>query len=440
MHRCKLNLLAVGVLLYGLTACAPHSSSHAVETLATSAQSPVMARVSPDWCFMTDSPSSTDPPRAVASERIQRGFDWLSKARLTGDPGDVVQAAACADLPLVAESDPVPLADDPEVNLLRVQVLLSQHAFARARDYAQLWTQQADAPPIAHVLLSDALLELGDIDGATAALAIAMQARPDQNAYARAAHLRWLRGDIEGAKRIYADVLQNRDPSHPEPTAQRFLELAKLVQIQGDLDGAKALVQAGLAAMPGHRDSLIWLANVALDAGHADVAATLLARLEAGLVDIPVLALKRRLALLQQDRQTAAAIHQQIESQAKRGEGWAYAQYLLARNEAPVTALSLIKQERATRDGLAFDAAEAEALWQLGQTEAALQAIERALRYQTPEPNWLSLRADILLSLGRTDAASETRAAIAAIQVLAPKPRLAANMPARTAPISARSQ
>lgn len=439
MQQSYRHILLGSTLVVGLVGCAPPLPvSHqqgAGAVVGGSTASPES-----DWCLGDPLPAPVANPRQIAQERVERGLMLLGKARLSGDPGDLVQAAACADLAF-ATDDAVPaLAAEPAQNLLRLQVLMARHEFATARDFAQQWLKQPDAPPLAQLLLSDCLLELGDVGAAALALDQAMRARPDQNAYARAAHLRWLRGDIESAKLIYADVLQNRDPNHPEPSAQRFLELARLVQKQGDQAGAIALVEAGLAAMPMHRDSLLWLAHARLDADQYDAAQALLTRLEAGFIDIPVLALKRRLAAHAGDAAAVQQLNQRIDAMGRRGEGFAWALDLLARRESPNQVLALLAIERRSRDGLAFDAAEADARLQLGEPEAALKAIDRALRYQTPDPDWWQLRANILSALGRAQEAKQALTKVDAIQVLARTQDLAQVSASTRPPIAARSE
>ncbi|WP_146151912.1 tetratricopeptide repeat protein [Ahniella affigens] len=400
--------LAIGLgaiaALAALAACAPQHQSGGGS-----------AGVAADWCFQ-----GVTAPSAARSDggRYRQGFRWLDQARQTGDPGFLIAAAACADLNEAGGESAPALSADANVNLLRMQVMMSRHEFARAQAYGESWLATGEAPPLAMLLVSDALLELGRVTEATELANQAMRARPDQNAYARVAHLRWLHGEIEGAKAMYLDLLQNRNPVHPEVNAQRFLELAKLVQMQGDQAGARALVQAGLRDLPDHRDSLLWVGRTALAANDAAAAHDALRRLEQGFVDIPVLALKRDLARLEQRDAEMQALNARIDQLGRRGEGFAYALDLLARQTAPERALALIQAERRSRHGLELDAAEANALMQLGRADAALPAIEQALRFGTPEPTWLSLRAEILTRLNRPEDAQLAMANVAAIQVL----------------------
>lgn len=398
-------------ILAGLAACAPHE--------AASDRAPIVAAhsvssVGGDWCFQSAAPPVAAP---TARQRTAQGFRWLEQARRTGDPGFLISAAACAEIDESLASPPL----DPEVerNLLRIQVLMSQHQFARAHALAERWLSTGDAPPLAMLLASDALLELGDVERATAQANAAMRARPDQNAYARVAHLRWLHGDAEGAKALYLDLLKNRDPRQLEATAQRFLELAKIVASQGDQKGARALVNAGLQAMPEHRDSLLWMGRAALADGDLPAVRGITSTLAQGFVDIPVLALQRDLAQHEQQTDLVTTLNAEIERLGRRGESLAYALDLLECREAPARALALILAERQSRGGLALDAAEADARSQLGEFDVALARIDQALRLGTPEPSWHALRAKILEHMQRPEDAQQALAQVARIQVLA---------------------
>ena len=53
--------------------------------------------------------------------------------------------------------------------------------------------------PLDYGLLGDAVLEQGSLDEAAIAYQCMVDLRPDLQSYSRVAHLRWLKGDVDGA-------------------------------------------------------------------------------------------------------------------------------------------------------------------------------------------------------------------------------------------------
>ena len=90
------------------------------------------------------------------------------------------------------------MPDDDGARLLLGHALASQHRFAEAEAIARQLAAQRGLPAD-HGLLGDALLSQGRLAEAGAAYQAMMDLRPDSHAYARAAELRWLTGDLEGA-------------------------------------------------------------------------------------------------------------------------------------------------------------------------------------------------------------------------------------------------
>src|SRR4051812_2375542 len=87
---------------------------------------------------------------------------------------------------------------DAGAQLLRAHVLHNLHRFREAEKIARELTTNRGRPED-FALLSDALMEQGDIAGAVAACQRLIDLRPGLDAYSRVAHLRWLKGDLPGA-------------------------------------------------------------------------------------------------------------------------------------------------------------------------------------------------------------------------------------------------
>jgi cytochrome c-type biogenesis protein CcmH/NrfG len=125
----------------------------------------------------TDDGKPVDALLRSLQERAQRhpdkldtwvllGHAWVRKARETAEPGYYRNAEACATVALRLEPQSA-LA----VNL-RGLVLLNDHRFREALQLAQSILQRRDFDPQALGTVSDALLELGRIDGAEAQPAV----------------------------------------------------------------------------------------------------------------------------------------------------------------------------------------------------------------------------------------------------------------------------
>src|SRR5882672_627757 len=95
---------------------------------------------------------------------VHLGQAWIRKARETSDPGFYLNADACVDRAL--EIAP----DDALARNLRGLVFLNGHRFDEARDLARTILDKDADDPMARGTLSDALLELGEIDAATEAI------------------------------------------------------------------------------------------------------------------------------------------------------------------------------------------------------------------------------------------------------------------------------
>ena len=86
----------------------------------------------------------------------------------------------------------------PQSDLLQAYALHQLHNFKQAQFIAQRLVDKR-GQWFDYALLGDVLMEQGKLDGAEQAYQNMMDQKPGPQAYSRAAHLRWLTGDIEGA-------------------------------------------------------------------------------------------------------------------------------------------------------------------------------------------------------------------------------------------------
>jgi len=192
-------------------------------------------------CRMALTPTAGDKPLDLEIARVQKQIEkvpeprqaierlgWLlvKKARVSFDSGYyklAEQCAACLDA-----ASPT----SPEALLLRAHVLQSLHRFNEAEVLAQdlVGIRQR---PFDYGVLGDVLIDQGKIRAGVAAYQKMVDLRPDLQSYTRAAHVRWLTGDLSGASELMRLATSSSSPNDPEAGAWAYTRLA-LYQLQGD--------------------------------------------------------------------------------------------------------------------------------------------------------------------------------------------------------------
>jgi tetratricopeptide (TPR) repeat protein len=187
------------------------------------------------------------------------GYAWVGKARADAAPERYVNAEACAEQAL--ERNP----NDAAAAALRGMVLLNDHRFADARKLALELLAKDSRDATAYGLLSDAELELGELDQAIDAAQRMVDEKPSLLSYGRAAHLRWVQGDVTGARRLYERAIdagsQLRDR---EPRAWMIVQAALLFWHAGDYAGADAGFDLARSEQPDYAPALEGKGRVAL--------------------------------------------------------------------------------------------------------------------------------------------------------------------------------
>jgi len=140
------------------------------------------------------------------------GWAFVEKARESFDPGFYKLAEQCARA--IETRDP----QSQEAMLLRAHVLQNLHRFKESETLARSLVQQRGLS-FDYGLLGDALMEQGNLREAVEAYQRMMNLKPDLRAYARAAHMRWLKGDLEGAIEAMELAVSAGTPSDAESSA-----------------------------------------------------------------------------------------------------------------------------------------------------------------------------------------------------------------------------
>jgi len=249
-----------------LSACTSRSGQ-ALSASSTRSQPCAIALTPLDGNALLDRRIARFQERARASttsvielERV--GWLLVAKARQTLDPGYYKLAQQCA---LCMEARQPHRA---ETMLLNGHVLDSLHKFkeaeAVARELVALRGLSFD-----YGLLGDALMEQGKLADAVDAYQRMIDQKPTPEAYSRAAHMRWLKGDLSGAIELMEMAATASDPDDAESSAWARVRLASYHLQAGDLARASKSVEAALALQPGYPPALLAKGRLLLAEGKA---------------------------------------------------------------------------------------------------------------------------------------------------------------------------
>jgi tetratricopeptide (TPR) repeat protein len=335
----------------------------------------------------------------LADDWVVVGQNWIQKARRSGDPGLYLSAGAAATLALQREPGHRGALG------LRAVVLLNQHAFAESRRQAAAVLAGTPDDALALATLSDAALELGDLPAALEASQHLVDLKPGLASYGRAAHLRWVTGDVSGAKQLYALAIEaGRGSRDPEPLAWMLVQAALLFWNEGDLDGALAGAHQALATVPGYAPARVLEARCRLARGQL---ADAIGELQSALAAQPLVETAWLLAdarTLAEDAPGAAAAEARVVHDGREGDPLMLGAFLASRGRDLDEALRLLEAEHRARPGLGVEDAYGWALYRAGRTAEARAASDRALAHGTPEPRFLYHAGAIRLAQGDREA------------------------------------
>jgi len=353
---------------------------------------------------------------AVLLERL--GWAFVARARSEDDPGfhELAEHAARA---LLARAP-----GDAGGRLLLGHALLSQHRFAEAEALARPLAEVRGLP-IDHGLLGDALLSQGRLEEAAVAYQAMMDLRPDGHAYARAAELRWLTGDLEGAAEAMTIAARAASPRNPEGVAWAFAQRALYELRAGALAEATRSCDAALAAHPELAFAWFVRGRILLAQDRFAGAAVALER-SARRSPLPETLWSLSEALAAAGRgEDARRAEERLVSAGEGADPRGLAIFLASRRRDLPRAIALLERELAARQDVFTLAAAALARAEAGDAAGAWPLMERALAAGTPDAR-LQLHAGLVAAAaGRGDAARWLRAADARRALLLPSERRA---------------
>ncbi len=340
---------------------------------------------------------------------------YMEKARETGDGAFYGRAEAACQKALE-------LAPNNYAALRLVSWVYSgQHRFREALAAARRALERDSRDPLNYGTLGDALLELGEYREGAEAIQKMVDLRPDVSSYTRAAYVRELFGDIEGAIEIMGRAVRAASSRDHEHSAWCRVQLGHLLFQAGRLSDAEAQYQAALQIFPNYHFAFTGLARVKAAQQQFDEAirfyqasVDLVPTHEAvfGLADLYA-HLKRTTETSRQMQlvETIEKINQANGVQSEAQLAMFYADHGLKLDEA----LKIARQQaRERRDIRTLDAL-AWVLFKNGKTQEALQASQQALRLGTKDPLMLYHYGMIARELGQDrEAAKSLERALAA--------------------------
>ena len=330
------------------------------------------------------------------------GYRFVARARLSNNAGDYAvaeQAAACLESITPHE---------PAAWLLRGHVLHQLHRFSDAEAIARRLVSTREYV-LDFGLLGDVLMEQGRITEAAQAYQKMIDLKPFYQSYTRAAHMRWMKGDLRGAIELMHAAVQAASPRDKESVAWAYSRLALYELQRGKLADASRMADASLQYVPEYAAALLVRGRIELAQGKTADGVRSLER-AAALNPLPEYQWTLADALRVQHRtDDAAAIESQLRLQGAFEDPRTLALYLSTRREDAGKAIDLARRELLNRQDVFTLDALAWALASAGQTQEASALMTRALAEGTEDGRLFLHAAVIAAADGRPADASRYR-------------------------------
>ena len=317
----------------------------------------------------------------------QLALAYARRARETADPNYYARAEEAIESSLRLAPD------NFEALKMRAWVLLGKHEFVAARELARMLNKRMPDDLMVYGYLTDANVELGDYQEAEEACQWMLDLRPGNiPAFTRAAYLRELFGDLEGAIELMSKAYDRSPPYEVEDRAWLLTQLGHLARQAGRLGEAEQVLTEALKLFPNYHYALGELGRVRTAQGkHAQAAALLKQRYDAAPHPENLYELARALDKAGR-RAEAKAAYATFEKQARaESEGWDNANrelifYYTDVAKRPVEALTIATREFARRQDVYTLHAYAWALYANGDRAKARSVMQRALDVGVVDP------------------------------------------------------
>jgi tetratricopeptide (TPR) repeat protein len=323
------------------------------------------------------------------------------RARETSDPS--FYAAAENALKKSFELSPGNL----EAEKIHVWLLLGRHEFPDALEAAKALHEKAPNDVLVYGFLVDANAELGNYAEAEKAAQQMLDLHPGNlPALTRAAYLRELFGDIDGAFDLMDMAYQATPVQESEDRAWIVTQMAHLRMALGDTRSAEELLKQALLLFPGYHYALSNLAKIVEMQGRYAESVSLLQQMYAAAPhpeNLYLLAEALEKAGRLQEAQSAFAEFEKKslqEAVKKDNSSRELVFYYADHAKEPAKALRIAQQERAWRHDVYTLDAYAWALHVNGRDQEARKQVEMALAVGIRDPKLFQHAAAIAAVLG----------------------------------------
>ena len=320
----------------------------------------------------------------------QLGWAFVTKARESFDPGFyklAEQSARC-----IEKRNP----QSQEAMLLRAHVLQNEHRFKEAETLASRLVKQRGLS-FDYGLLGDALMEQGKLNDAIEAYQQMMNLKPDLRAYARAAHMRWLKGDLAGAIEAMQLAVSAASPQDAESAAWVNTRLATYLFYGGKFNEAEQRCALARSLQNNYPQTLLLQGRILLAQSRFGEAVDAL-QSAVNLNPLPeyqwTLAEALRIAGKENE---ASEVEAQLRQRGASSDPRTLALYLATRHESRETALRLARTELDSRSDVFTHDALAWSLAAAGKETEAWSEMQRALAEGTQDAR-LYFHAGIIAS------------------------------------------
>lgn len=315
-------------------------------------------------------------------------------------------------------------AADSRTWTLKAWVESIEHRFAVAQGSLQTAAQLGAGDAIFFGLRADVATELGDYPDAVSVTDELLERFPGAPALTRAAHLRYLHGDLPGA--IDAATAALRSARHDLQARQWILlQLAELHYSAGDFDAAEKAIAALREPSAAAKAAL---ARIRIAQQRIEEARGLLEEASHAAFQPETVWAELQLATASGHMKRARKAEKLLAVMAQTDQGMSrrtFAAFAASRGD-PGRALQLAREEYAARPDIYSAAVLATAAMAAGDAATALNAAREALRLNTPDPDLQLGLAAVLRKAGAIDQASQIERRFAQTH-----PGLLANLTAR---------
>ncbi len=290
---------------------------------------------------------------------------------------------------------------------IRVWLLLGKHEFGMAREEALKLSKRMPDDVMVRGFLTDANVELGNYKEAEDSAQLMLDLKPGNlPGVTRAAYLRELFGDVDGALELMNMAYQSTAPGEVEDAAWIITQEAHLKLTVGKIAEAEKLSQQALVLFPGYHYALGNLAKVRIQQKRDDEAVELLRQRYAAAPhaeNLYDLADALHLAGRTEEAQKAFAEFEQkslLESGRADNSNHELILYYADYAKQPVKSLEVAQREYARRHDVFTLDCYAWALHANGQDVEARKQITAALAVGIRDARFLRHAGEIALALG----------------------------------------